>query len=207
MSLFDQYSTPFQINFQFKTTFQSVFGGIISLIIYIILIFVIVFLFIYFITKSEQKLSTFSEVYNEYPFLNLTTDHNNISYSKKEDDNGYFIIGLLIIKDQQYINKSEFDKIFNISIQSKRRDKDGKSIDGKNYTFDECNKVIPNVSKFLNSDLLEKAYCPVTSYFGLQGTHDSDIFLYQSLRVQLNDPNNEILRKEASNYKITKRSK
>ena len=203
MSLFDQYSTPFQINFQFKTTFQSVFGGIISLIIYIILIFVIVFLFIYFVTKSEQKLSTFSEVYDEYPFLNLTTDHNNISYSKKEDDNGYFIIGLLIIKDQQYINKSDFESLFKIFIQSRRRDKNGTTTDGEEYSFDECNKVIPNVSKFLNSDLLEKAYCPVTSYFSLQGTHDSDIFLYQSLRVHLNDPYNETLRKEASNYKIT----
>ena len=205
MYLFDQYSTPFQINFQFKTTFQSIFGGIISLIIYIILIFVIVFLFIYFVTKSEQKLTTFSDIYDEYPFLNLTRDHNNISYSQKEDDNGYFVLGILIMKEQNYIKKDEFNSFLEIYIQN-RSVKNNKNEYGDKYYFEECTKLITNISKFLNSDLLEHAYCPTKSYYSLKGAHDSEYFLYQSLRIELkNDSNINFTqsRKNASNLKLS----
>ena len=203
MSLFDEYSKPFQINFEFKTQFKSVFGGIISLIIYIIIIFVIVFLFIYFLSRSEQKLSTFSEVYDEYPFLNITTDYNNISYSKKEDDNGFFVLGILIMEEQQYLKKNDFDSLFEIYIEEKVRVKGEKTNTISRHYFIECNKQIPNISTFLNSDLLEYAYCPSISYYGLQGSYESDYFLYQSLRIGLTDPDNITLRNKASQYKVS----
>ena len=47
---------------------------------------------------------------------------------------------------------------------------------------------------------MEHAYCPTKSYYSLKGAHDSEYFLYQSLRVELKEDSK---REEASNLKLS----
>ena len=196
MSLFDQYATSFQINFQFKTQYQSTFGGIISLIIYIILIFVIVALFVYLLTKSEQKLSTYSSNYDSYPEINITTNYKDIKFEPTLDNSGYFIIGLLIKENNTYVSVDSVSDRLSIHIRSSMNKTE-------KIEFENCLKIDSTLKDYLKSDLLNQANCPKINHYTIKGDFDDDgVFIYETIRIELTNET-ESIRDSTKDIKIS----
>ena len=97
LSLFDAYSSPFQIQFRYSNSFKSTFGGIVSFIFYIIILAAFIFLYVLLHQKEEQKTVSF-DLRHDIPFrLTLEFNKENRHYTKEDIYSSYFLPAFYII--------------------------------------------------------------------------------------------------------------
>ena len=186
LSLFDAYSSPFQIQFRYSNSFKSTFGGIVSFIFYIIILAAFIFLYVLLHQKEEQKTVSF-DLRHDIPFrLTLEFNKENRHYTKEDIYSSYFLPAFYIIDKTNniYLTENQIKTHFNINFSYK--DRPSKELE-TSYTYTSCSSLYSDLSSYLKTSILSKAFCFQISSVTIEGeflTMEQIPFRYLQLTVQ-----------------------
>ena len=202
LSLFDAYSSPFQIQFRYSNSFKSTFGGIVSFVLYIILLAAFIFLYVLLHQKEEQNIVTF-DLRHDIPFrLTLEFNKENRYYTKEDIYSSFFFTGFYLINkaDNQYLKEEDGRKYFNVILKYKDNPDD---ILKAQYDYTSCSALYSDLSSYLKSNLVSKSFCFILKNITIQGeflTREEIPFRY--LQFELSVKNQSEIKEISEKYKF-----